>query len=288
MKVITKRMRLLIIIVSVLLLLVVIFITWGTVENNSPVLTKYTVKSDRLPEPFRGYKIAQVSDLHNAEIGDGNKKVLSILRSADPDIIVLTGDLIDSRKTKIDVAIAFAKEVSKIAPCYYVSGNHESRLSDFNSFAKQLESVGVTVLKNQKIRLEDGDEYITLIGIEDPAFYNEYPSESDDVYMQRTIEKIVDDSDGYSVVLSHRPELLDVYAECGLDLVFSGHAHGGQFILPLIGGLYAPGQGFFPKYTQGVITKGNTNLVISRGVGNSAFPLRINNRPEVVLVELQR
>ena len=90
------------------------------------------------------------------------------------------------------------------------------------------------------------------------------------------------------MVLSHRPELLSSYAKGGVDLVFSGHAHGGQFILPLIGGLYAPGQGFFPKYTQGIITQDRTNLVISRGVGNSAFPFRLNNRPEVVLVTLQK
>ena len=288
MKAISKRMRVLIIIVSIFLLLITLFVTWGIIENNSPILTKYTVKSQRLPESFRGYKIAQISDLHNAEIGTENQKVLKLLKDADPDIIVLTGDLIDSRKTKIDVAVNFAKKANQIAPCYYASGNHESRLTNFDVFTSKLEAVGVTVLKNQKLRLEDSGEYITLIGVEDPAFYNEYPSDSDGDYMRKTLQSLISDDDVFRVVLSHRPELINVYAECGLDLVFSGHAHGGQFILPLIGGLYAPGQGFFPKLTQGVIAKDSTKLVISRGVGNSAFPLRINNRPEVVLVELQR
>ena len=288
MRKLSKRNRIIIIIISVILLITASVVMWGLIENNMPKLTKYTITSNRLPEEFKGYKIAQVSDLHNAEVGKDNEKVLKILRSANPDIILLTGDLIDSRKTDLAVAVSFAKKAHQIAPCYYASGNHESRLEDFDSFAKQLEDVGVTVLKNQKIRLQIESEYITLMGIEDPAFTNEYPSDLDASYMEQTIEDIKAQDDGFTVVLSHRPELLDVYFKCDLDVVFSGHAHGGQFILPLIGGLFAPGQGFFPKYTQGVICKNNTSVVISRGVGNSSFPFRLNNPPEVVLVELQK
>ena len=285
---ISKRFRLLIIIISIILLFALIIVSWGLIENKSPRLTEYTIKSSRLPDSFKGYKIAQVSDLHNNEIGKDNRKILDILAKADPDIILLTGDLIDSRKTNIDIAISFAKKACEIAPCYYVSGNHESRIADFDGFQKKLESVGVMVLRNQKIRLVDGDDYITLIGIEDPAFANGYPSEGDSEYIETTLNSLIEDSDGYTVVLSHRPELLTSYSKCGVDLVFSGHAHGGQFVIPFIGGLFAPGQGFFPKYTQGVITDNGTKLVISRGVGNSAFPFRLNNRPEVVLVTLQK
>ena len=288
MKRVSKRLRLMIIILSIMALLAAIVVSWGMIENKSPVVTRYNVQSDRLPKEFSGYKIAQVSDLHNATVGKENVKVLELLKSVAPDIIVLTGDLIDSRKTKIDVAINFAKKANEIAPCYYVSGNHESRLDDFDDFAKRLESVGVIVLKDQKLRLVDGDSYITMIGVQDPAFTNTYPSDNDGEYMEKTLKALKGSDDGFTVLLSHRPELLTTYSSCDVDLVFSGHAHGGQFILPLIGGLYAPGQGFFPKYTQGVITDKNTNLVISRGVGNSAFPFRLNNRPEVVLVTLEK
>lgn len=288
MKNLSKRNRFIIIAISIILIACIVVTAWGFIENNMPVVTEYTLDSDRLPDEFKGYKIAQVSDLHNSEIGKDNQKLLNALKSADPDVILLTGDLIDSRRTNIDIAVNFAKKACEIAPCYYASGNHESRLQDFNSFAKRLEDVGVTVLKNQKLRLLDGEEYITLIGIEDPAFTNEYPSDYDGAYIEKTLDELVLPSDGFTVVLSHRPELLSSYAKGGVDLVFSGHAHGGQFILPLIGGLYAPGQGFFPKYTQGIITQDRTNLVISRGVGNSAFPFRLNNRPEVVLVTLQK
>ena len=287
MKRISKRMRLLIIIISIIIFIASAVVAWGCIENKMLKITRYTIKSSRVPNSFVGYKIAQISDLHNTEIGKDNEKTLKLLKSADPDIIVLTGDLIDSRKTKIDVAIDFAKRANEIAPCYYVSGNHESRLADFDSFASKLEAVGVTVLKNQKVRLLDGEEYITLIGIEDPAFTNDYPSGKDDEYMEQTLGGLTAEDDGFTIVLSHRPELLSSYAKCNVDLVFSGHAHGGQFRIPFIGGLYAPGQGFFPKYTQGVNVEKNTSLVISRGVGNSAFPFRLNNRPEIVLVTLE-
>ena len=288
MKKLSKRLVRIIIIFSIILCLVAGFVVWGIIENNSPKITDYTIKSDNLPEGFKGYKIAQISDLHNTKIGKDNEKVLNLLKSANPDIIVLTGDLIDSRKTKIEVAVNFAKKANEIAPCYYVSGNHESRLDDFDGFASKLEAVGVTVLRNQKVRLADGDEYITLIGIEDPAFTNDYPSDNDAAYIEKTLGDLVAEDDGFTVVLSHRPELLTSYSKFGVDVVFSGHAHGGQFRIPFVGGVYAPGQGFFPKYTQGIITDKNTNLVISRGVGNSSFPLRINNRPEIVVVELQK
>lgn len=288
MRKLSKRVWYILIIFSVVFTLVLGFVVWGLVENNSPKITNYTVRSDSLPSSFKGYKIAQVSDFHNAEIGKDNEKVLNLLKSANPDVIVLTGDLIDSRKTKIDVAVNFAKRANEIAPCYYVSGNHESRLENFDDFSTKLKNVGVTVLKNQKVRLFEGEEYITLIGIEDPAFTNGYPSDKDSEYIEQALGELIAEDDGYTVVLSHRPELLTSYSKSGVDIVFSGHAHGGQFRIPFVGGLFAPGQGYFPKYTQGVIVEDNTNLVISRGVGNSAFPFRINNRPEIVVVELQK
>ena len=149
MKKISKKNRY-IIAISIIIILILSVILWGFIENNCPKLTKYTIESSDLPSSFKGYKIAQISDLHNAEIGEGNQKVLDLLKTADPDIILLTGDLIDSRKTKIDIAVDFAKRACEIAPCFYSAGNHESRLGDFDSFAKQLELVGVKVLQNQK------------------------------------------------------------------------------------------------------------------------------------------
>ena len=276
------------IVLSVFILIAVGVLIRGLWENNHPEITRAVIKSDRLPNSFKGYKIAQVSDLHNAKIGGDNQRVLDLIKDANPDIIVFTGDIVDSRKTDFDVAVDFAKRAEEVAPCYYVCGNHESRLTNYQTLVKRLEGVGVTVLQNQKIRLELDGEYITLLGIVDPAFYNEYPSDQDDEYVAKTLANLLRLDDGFRVALSHRPELINTYAQFDLDVVFSGHAHGGQFILPLIGGLFAPNQGLFPDYTQGVHTVENTKLVISRGVGNSAFPFRFDNRPEVVLVEFQK
>ena len=283
-----RKSKIMLIVLSVFILIAVGVLIRGLWENNHPEITHTVIKSDRLPNSFKGYKIAQVSDLHNAKIGGDNQRVLDLLKDANPDIIVFTGDIVDSRKTDFEVAVDFAKRAEEIAPCYYVCGNHESRLTNYQTLVNRLEGVGVTVLQNQKIRLELDGEYITLLGIVDPAFYNEYPSEQDDEYVATTLANLLRADDGFRVALSHRPELINTYAQFDLDVVFSGHAHGGQFILPLIGGLFAPNQGLFPDYTQGVHTVENTKLVISRGVGNSAFPFRFNNRPEVVLVEFQK
>ena len=101
------------------------------------------------------------------------------------------------------------------------------------------------------------------------------------------LNTLMEQETAYAILLSHRPELFETYAACGVDLVLSGHAHGGQFRLPFIGGLIAPNQGLFPKYDAGLFTDGNTNMIVSRGIGNSIIPIRFNNRPEIVLLELR-
>lgn len=248
-------------------------------ENRSLELNSYHVISDRLPKEFDGFRIAQVSDLHNTEIGKENEKLLSLLSEAEPDMIAITGDMIDSRNTNVDKALAFAKEAVQIAPCYYVTGNHEARTSEYSSLKEGLTALGVTVLEDAKAQIILSGERITLVGVADPSFQTESLLES-------KLDALTSGENGYMILLSHRPELFQVYARSNADLVLSGHAHGGQFRLPLIGGIVAPDQGLFPKYDAGVYTEGDTNMVVSRGIGNSILPFRINNRPEVVLIEL--
>ncbi len=260
---------------------VILWIDWG---NRTPMVSEYTVASNKLPEAFSGFRIAQISDLHNTEFGEGNKELLSLLAASEPDMIVLTGDLVDANRTDLDIAIAFSREAVEIAPTYYVTGNHEAGLSSRRALMSALEEVGVTVLKNKRVEIERDGEILTLIGLHDSGFT---PGEPDEV-IREALTKRMKEEDVYTVLLAHRPELFDVYAECGVDLVFSGHAHGGQFRLPLVGGLYAPTQGWFPAYDGGLYTEGDTTMVVSRGLGNSRFPFRINNRPEVVVVELKR
>ena len=251
--------------------------------NKTLGLSTYVVSGDEIPTAFDGFRIAQVSDFHNSDMGDS---VLEMLAEAKPDIIVITGDLIDSRNTDMGVALDFAREAVKIAPCYFVAGNHESRIAEYADLVQGLTELGVTVLEGESIEIESGTDKITLVGVSDPTFVEESFSADYEGIMREKLGEL-DFDNGYTVLLSHRPELIEAYSEVGADLVFSGHAHGGQFRLPVIGGLFAPDQGFFPKYDAGVVTFCNTTMVISRGIGKSIIPIRINNNPELVLAELR-
>ena len=264
-------------------LVLIVWTVWG---NTALERNTYTIRSPELPDVFDDYRIAQVSDLHNAAFGDRNHRLLEMLRQAEPDMIAITGDLIDSRKTNIAVALAFAEEAVKIAPCYYVSGNHEARVPEYRKLKAGLEAAGVTVLDDARVEIEISGKSITIIGVNDPSFHADYLT-SDAAVMDRKLSELSSEDASFTILLSHRPELFDTYVAHDMDLVLTGHAHGGQFRLPLIGGLIAPNQGLFPKYDDGLYSEGNTNMIVSRGLGNSIIPFRFNNRPEVVLIELK-
>lgn len=272
------------ILIAILFIVVVLVIAWIHYGNTALEINSIKISSKSLPVGFDGFRIAQISDLHNAKFGKNNKKLISLLGKAEANIIVITGDVIDSRRTNIKTAIDFANSATKIAPTYYVNGNHESRLDDteYNRLITGLKQAGVTVLENDTAEIFMGDEKITLVGINDPAFSTK--TDDNDI-MEQNIRNVVPKDDGYKVLLVHRPECFDVYVD-KVDLVFSGHAHGGQFILPFIGGLIAPRQGLLPEYYKGLYNDGKTNMIVSRGIGNSLFPFRINNRPEIVVAEL--
>ena len=271
-------------VVAAVLITLVIWIAWG---NTALELYTYTVTSARLPECFDGYRIAHVSDLHNAEMGEDNEKLLAMLREADPDMIAITGDLIDSRNTNVEIALQFAQEAMKIATCYYVSGNHEARVNEYEELKTGLISAGVIILEDTQTEISIEEQTITLIGVNDPSFQTDYLFGDSETVINSKLTELHTDGEVFTILLSHRPELFDTYADHDVDLVLSGHAHGGQFRLPFIGGVVAPNQGLFPEYDAGIYTDGNTNMLVSRGVGNSILPFRINNRPEVILIELQ-
>ena len=274
-------------ILSLSALILIVLTAWTLWANTALEVNEYEIMSDRIQKGFEGFRIAQVSDLHNEEFGEGNENLIELLSQTEPDIIVLTGDLIDSRHTDIEIALNFARQAIKLAPVYYVSGNHEARVREYEDLKMGLAEAGVTVLENQKVRITREDESITLMGIDDPSFREDYLFGDSESIARQALENLQNESDGYTVLLSHRPELFDLYAETEIDLVFSGHAHGGQFRLPFVGGLVAPNQGFFPVYDSGLFTEESTTMIVSRGVGNSIIPIRFNNRPEIVLVTLR-
>ena len=255
--------------------LVLLLAGWTLWGNTAVEVNEYTVRSYRIPEEFTGFRIAQISDFHNASFGD---RVLEKLKGADPDIIVITGDLIDSRRTNVEISLDFARKAMEIAPVYYVCGNHESRVTEYTALKEGLDLAGVVRLEFEKVSIQRDGAAITIIGLNDPSFL---------VDPGVILNILMEDSEGYTVLLSHRPERFEEYVDAGVDLAFTGHAHGGQVRLPVIGGLIAPNQGYFPKYDAGSFTEGFTTMLVSRGVGNSLCPLRFNNRPEIVVAVLE-
>lgn len=255
---------------------------WMLWANTAPVLSVYEVNSHRLPEAFEGYRIAQISDLHNAQLGENNSRLLTLLEKAEPDIILITGDLVDCHRADVDIAFRFVQAAVKIAPCYYVTGNHEITLDkgEYLKLEKALLDSGVIMLGGSQVNVEKDGAAICLMGLND-AGYNKA-----DKAAFNTALGSLSVGDDFTVLLSHRPERFSEYCALGADLVFSGHAHGGQFRLPFVGGLYAPGQGLLPEYDSGLYTDGGTQMLVSRGIGNSLFPMRFNNRPEIILAVL--
>ena len=158
---------------------------------------------------------------------------------------------------------------------------------EYEDLKMGLAEAGVVILENQKVQITREGGSITLVGIGDPSFQEDYLFGDSESVARQAIERQQNESGGYTILLSHRPELFDLYVDTGMDLVFSGYAHGGQFRLPFVGGLVAPNQGFFPKFDGGQFTEENTTMIVSRGVGNSIIPIRFNNRPEIVLVTLR-
>ncbi len=274
------------IIITLCTLAVILVSAWIIYGNTAITVSRYTVKNQKIPESFTGFTIAQVSDLHNEEFGKNNNRLLEKIRNENPDIIVITGDIIDCHRTDIDVSIDFVEEAVKIAPTYYITGNHEAITEEFEDFLTAAKKAGMIYLDNKTQSIDKNGDTINLTGIDDPFFLTTYISESVQISINKALDNLLPE-EGYNILLAHRPNYFDLYIIHEPDLVLSGHVHGGQFRLPFIGGLYAPDQGIFPEYDAGHYSSSNTDMIISRGLGNSRFPFRLNNTPELVVVTLE-
>lgn len=283
-------MRALVIAALALAVLAALLLAGNAWANARVWKARVEIRDEKIPAAFDGFVLCQASDVHNEARGEGNAALLRALREAAPDLICITGDFLDSRRTDLDFALELAGQLAEIAPVVYVTGNHEARLKDLSALEAGLAARGVRVLRDDWMPLARGGEEIALIGLDDPGFAAGEDwtlAEGLDQTQARLSALLAQAGDRFSLVLSHRPELLPAYAEAGADLVLSGHAHGGQVRLPGIGGLFAPGQGILPRLTSGVHARGETRLVVSRGLGNSSFPLRVFNPPEIVTVTLR-
>lgn len=239
--------------------------------------TNITVESSNIPPTFNNLKIVQISDIHDATFGENHQKLVKKVQNESPDLIFITGDLIDSNRYNLENSLDVVEQIVSIAPIYYVTGNHEIATNDVDRIKTALADLGVIVLSNEERTIEKDGEQLRIIGIEDPL---------NGVSVGDALSKF-EEIDVYTLVLSHRPETFQDYVDYGMNLVFSGHAHGGQFRIPGLGGLFAPGQGLFPKYTAGVYEASDTKMIVSKGLGNSVIPVRVFNTPEIVVVTLK-
>lgn len=258
-------------------ILVIIFIALVIYSN-----LYLTVETFNLPASC-SLRIVQLSDLHNGRFGKDNVILIEKIRQLKPDIICITGDLIDKRFPKRQRALELLKKLAEICPIYYVRGNHEVYLKD-RQFLEDVKAVGVHYLENETV-FTGG---IRLIGLDDASMCGDRTFEHQKQFVEEHLDQLADKREEYTVLLSHQPQHIDSYSRYPIDLVLSGHVHGGQVRLPLLGGLYGPQQGILPKYDNGLYEMNRTKMIVSRGLGNSLFPFRFNNLPEIVLICLQQ
>ncbi len=255
-------------------------------ENTTLQVSNHIVSSEKISTEFNDFKIIQISDFHNTRNKKLTNSIVNEIIEVKPDIIVLTGDIVDPETSHMEASFDFIDRIKDYAPIYYVNGNHEAGLDDYAETRKELIKYGVIVLDNDKRVIERNGSKINILGIADPYMAKNSKLKDKDI-IKTELNSLTYNEDYFTILLSHRPEAFKIYAEYKMDLVFSGHAHGGQIRIPFIGGVYAPHQGLFPKYTSGTFKKNNTTMVVSRGIGGSKFPFRINNRPELIIVTLK-
>lgn len=269
----------------IVIVLLILFFVFCYYQNNKLDITEYEMESNKVQNDVR---IVHLSDFHSKPF----KEVLDRTKELDPDIICITGDYINDKCRNKDKMLAYGKELVKIAPVYYITGNHERRLDRFEELMQELEKTGFHVLLNRCLETENA----TILGLdENQADFSDYKERKKGTFKYKDMSKHfteLEKADNFRLVLCHFPENFEGikevnYSQYDFDLQLSGHAHGGQWIMPFVGPLFSPGQGILPKYARGTFGD-RPKLIISRGLGNSEFPLRLFNHPEIVIVNIKK
>ena len=272
--------------ISLLIVLIVLFLY---LQNNLIDITRYTLDSDDIDNKI---KLIQLSDLHSKPF----KKALEITKAESPDAILITGDYISDKCKNKDKMLEYGKELVKLAPVYYITGNHERRLDNFDSLMVELKSIGFNVLLNEIATASLNSNTVNILGLdENQASFDAYKQRRNGTFEYSDMSdycKALEKKSGYKIILSHFPENFERikehnYAQYSFDLQLSGHAHGGQFILPFIGPIFSPGQGLRPKYAKGSFGE-RPKMIVSRGLGNAEFPFRLFNHPEINVIEITK
>ena len=264
---------------------------------NTLEVTKYVVENKKVPKEFDGYNIVQISDLHSKLFGENNKKLIQKIKSLNPDIVVVTGDLIDGENNNYNVALDFMKEISKLYRVYYIIGNHEQKSlikkykDEYKDYFNKLHQIDFVNLDNNKVEIVKGDSNINLYGLTVPyscykyLFDNQETTSIDIDFLEEKLGKV--DREQFNILLAHTPFYFDEYEKWCADLTLCGHVHGGIVRLPLVGGLLSPDRKFFPKYDLGEYIKNKSTMIVSKGLGGSKVLIRVNCKPEIVNIKLK-
>jgi predicted MPP superfamily phosphohydrolase len=267
-------------------------------DSNKIQNTVYSIELSKLPYSFHGFKILQLSDLHSRIFNASNEILINLINESNPDIIVITGDMINSQKDDGSVFINIIKNLKHKYPVYFVLGNHEHQVKKLNDevyskYISELIRLKTIILDNFKISIKKGNDKINLWGLTlDPSFYWKatYKKDSNEIFPDYYIDKKLGPcaKKEVNILLVHNPKYFEKYSNWGADLIFSGHVHGGIIRLPYFGGFLSPDRSFFPKYDNGLYEDNGNKMIVSRGLGNSHLNLRINNKPELIVVTLKK
>lgn len=278
-----------------ILILIFIYIKYN---KNTLEIKKYTIESEKIPKEFDGYNIVQVSDLHSKLFGKNNKKLIDKIKSLNPDIITITGDLVDGENNNYDVALDFMNQISNLYKVYYIIGNHEQKAlikkykNEYEGYFEKLNKINFIDLNNQKSILQQKNASINIYGLTIPYACYKYLFDNKqtlDINSNYLIEKLgALNKDEFNILLAHTPKYFDEYEKWGADLILCGHIHGGIIRIPFIGGLLSPDRKFFPKYDLGKYTQNKSQMIVSKGLGGSKILIRINCKPEIVSIKLKQ
>lgn len=280
------KMQTVLIIIIVLLFLV----CFGSViyNYNNIEVSEYDYKSEKVPQSFNGYKILQLSDLHSYQFGEDNKNLIEIIDKINPDIIVVTGDMVDNSDKKFTVCLELMKKLAQKYDVYYTFGNHEVAFvgEKYVNLVTDLKSTGINLLMNEKAEIYKGNEKINIYGMfYNAKYYLKFAKEYVNFDMLNSLIPERNNNE-FNILLAHNPLDFKFLSQMNVDLIFSGHVHGGVVRLPFLGGLLSPTASLFPKYTKGVYSLGESKMVVSAGLGLGTIPFRIYNTPNLVVTTL--
>lgn len=274
-----------------ILIIIIAFIFWMHHELDCLETTYYTIESEWLPENFDGVQFALLSDLHNKSFGEKNVRLLSAIKRAKPDFILVAGDMVTAKeKNGSKAGLELMEQLGKQYDVFYARGNHEEKLFEMEGagYEQAVKKMGVYFLNNESILLSRGEQSIRITGLSLPLKY--FQKFHQTAFPTGQIEELIGKKKGdrFHILIAHKPAHFPEYVRWGADLVVSGHIHGGILYLPYFGGVISPQLELFPKFDAGVFTLDKSTLVISRGLGSHSIPIRIHNRPELVIVTMKK